>query len=325
MVLVEMTLAMTPWDRIQPLLNGEVRPKGVRLRYVETSLGERWDRQLSVGTFDISDMSLSNFLRARAMGWGYRALPVFHNRYFPHAWMLYRAGSGIESGRPETLRGKRIGVIDYQTTAEVWTRGVLEHEFGVKPHEIEWFPSRSAPALPGEESPFAPPPGVTLRGVVQDQVAFFLAGGLDALLGTQGPPQPALAGRPEAVGLFQDVEGESVRYFQKTGVFPINHVVIVREAILTQHPWIAQSLFDAFVRAQALAVQRISQLPPSHIMFAFQALDRQQNVFGENPFAYGLAANARPLDAFQTFSVEQGLTARKQPWSELFAASTQKT
>ena len=160
---LELSLTITPYDRVQPLITGEVKPEGITLRYTELSLQQIWRRQLEGDEFDVSEMSFSFFLRGRPLGWGYRLLPIFHNRNFSYTRIVVRRGSGIRRGHPEDLRGKRMGVVDYQMSAALWAKGILQHEFGVKPEDMEWFQGREPPPIPGEEHAFQPPPGVTLH------------------------------------------------------------------------------------------------------------------------------------------------------------------
>src|SRR5438105_10170501 len=134
---LELSFAITPYDRVQPLLTGEVQPEGVKLRYFNIPGPDIFVRQLKFSQFDISEMSFSSFVRARSQGWPYRALPIFHNRNFSYTRIMIRHSSGIRADHPEDLKGKRVGVADYQQTAALWQRGVLQHEFGIVAQDME--------------------------------------------------------------------------------------------------------------------------------------------------------------------------------------------
>ncbi len=314
-----LTLAMTPWDRIQPLLTGEVKPEGIVLEHHAIPLQEIWRRQLQGDEFDISEMSMSFTLQAIPLGWDYRVLPVFHNRTFSYVNTMTRVGAGIRQNHPEDLAGKRVGVVDYQMTAALWTRGILQHEFGVEPRGVEWFQGRPDPVIPGQTKTFQPPEGVVINPPPNDIEQMMSDGALDAMYSVHPPTSGPLADRSRFVPLFADGVAESERYYVKTGVFPAHHATIVRKSILDARPWVARSLLDAFMEAQRLTMARVRKEPPSALVFSREMLERQHETFGENPYAYGVAANAAAIDLVQTFAVEHGMTERKQPLADLIA------
>ena len=316
---LELTFTNTPNDRVEPLIRGEVKPEGITLHYTELPLNEVWNRQLEHSEYDLSEISISFMMRAMSLGqWGYRLIPIFHNRNFAYASTVIQLESGIRPGHPEDLKGKRIGLPDYQMSASMWAKGVLQHEFGVRPQDVEWFAGRPDPFIPGQEKPFSPPPGVTLHPQPNDINAMLLEGKLDAIF-SQGRLPRELSDPQKFSPLFSDVPQEASRYFQKTGIFPAHHGTIVRESILREHPWVATSLLNAFNESKKVAMQRLGQRPPSLLIFFNQALAQQRAAFGEDPYAYGLQANAKAIEAAQTFSHDQGLTQRKQPLAEIMA------
>ena len=316
---LKLTMAMTRWDRVEPLIHGEVRVEGIDLEYIELPLQEIWRRQLQHSEFDISEMSMSFTLQAIPLGWDYRVLPVFHNRTFSYVGTLVRVGSGIRQGHPEDLNGKRVGVVDYQMTAALWTRGILHHEFGVDPRNVEWFQGRPDPVIPGQTEPFTPPEGIAIRQPPNDLEGLMVSGEIDAMYSVHPPVSGPLSDRSRFIPLFEDGPAESERYFRRTGIFPAHHATIVRGSVLHAHPWVARSLLDAFTEAQRITMERTMHEPPSALVFAREALHRQREVFGDNPYAYGMTANAAAIDLVQTFALEQGMTPRKQALEELFA------
>ena len=320
---ITMTIAMSPYDRVQPLLNGEVKPDGIKLEYHKLPGPDIFYRQLKFSQFDIAEMSFSSFLRARAQGWGYRALPVFHNRNFSYTNILIRIASEIRPGHPEDLKGRRVGVADYQQTAAVWQRGVLQHEFGVAPSDMVWYQERTEHFSHGGASNFRPPPGVEFHYCEDDLGTMFQRGDLDAaftyITGTGiDRPKVDLTKDPGYTRLFPDARAEATRYYQKTGIYPPHHTTVVRESFLTENPWIALNLMDAFTEAKRVATENLRRLPPTLLMFGGQLLSEVQSTFGPDPFVYGVKPNAEAIEMLQQMQVEQGLTERKQPWDELF-------
>lgn len=316
---LKLTMAMTRWDRIEPLLTGEVKAEGVALEHHDIPLQEIWRRQLQDSEFDVSEMSMSFTLQAIPLGWDYRVLPVFHNRTFSYVNTMVRLGAGIRQDHPEDLAGKRIGVVDYQMTAALWTRGILQHEFGVDPRSVEWFQGRPDPAIPGQTEPFRPPEGVVINPPPNDLEQLMAGGALDAMYTVHPPTSGPLADRSRFAPLFADGVAESERYYARTGIFPAHHATIVRKSVLDAHPWVARSLLDAFAEAQRLTMARAMKEPPSALVFSREMMERQRETFGDDPYAYGVAANAAAIDLVQTFAVEHGMTPRKQPLAELIA------
>ena len=325
---LELSFATTPYDRVQSLITGEVKPQGIRLEFVDMPVPDIFYRQLKFSQFDISEMSFSFFLIGRSRGWAYRALPVFHNRQFVYTTMLVHADAGIHT--PKDLKGKRIGVFDYQQTGAVHLRGQLQHEFGVRPEDMEWYMERTEHgSIGGALGEFKPPAGINFHYATTDLSTMFLRGELDAgeAIRPHGGgaslerPKEDIRDHPKLQRLFPNPREEAVRYFRKTGIFPVHHTTVVRENILEEHPWVASSLLEAFEKAKRLALERSKRYPMVTSLFIFgrQEQDDQRRVFGDDPSPYGIKVNAEAIDMLQTFLVEQQLTPGKQPWDELFA------
>ncbi len=324
-----LSFAMTPYDRVMPLITGEVKPAGITLEYqgMPGAVPGVFYDQLKFQRYDLSEMSFSSFLVDRAKGWPYRLLPVFHNRNFSYTNIVIRRASGIRQDHPEDLKGRRFVVQDYQQTAALWIRGVLQHEFGLAPEDIEWVQTRGRHFSHTGASGTRLPPGVRLSYAAKDLATLFLDGEADASMSYGGPAESSvdrrnsvdLRGNPDFPLLFTNPQAEAVRFYKKTGIFPPHHTTAVRESILKEHPWVATSLMEAFQRAKEIAIQRLRETPPSLLVFAPQLLREVTDVFGPDPFAYGIKANQAAIDMVQTISVEQGLTPGKQPIEEIFA------
>lgn len=328
---LHLSFAITPYDRVTPLTTGEVKPDGVTLDYqgMPGAVPRVFYEQIKFHRYDVSEMSMSSYLRMRPLGFPYRMLPVFHNRIFSYTNVHIRKASGVRQDHPEDLKGKRFGIGDYQQSVGLWTRGILKLEWGVEPQDMTWYMERSehySHTGASKEAGLGLPDDLDLRHATTDFSAMYLNGDLDASIGigsTRGSgidrrQSADLIGNPEFPTLFSDPKGEAVRFFQKHGVYPPHHVTVVRESVLEAHPWVAVSLMEAFETSKRAAIERLRNMPPTLLVFGRQFQQEVDGVFGPDPFAYGIAANAKALDMAQTFSVEQGLSPRKQPWDEIF-------
>src|SRR5579864_1293711 len=308
---INLSFAMTAYDRVLPLITGEVKPSGIELEYEpnpspsSTSPVPRiFFEQIKYQRYDVSEMSFSSFLIERAKGWPYVALPVFHNRNFRYTNIVVRHASGIRQDEPSDLKGKRFSIPDYQMSMALWTRGILQHEFGVLPQDLQWFQLR------GERFSHTGASGTRLPEGVQ----LTFANAAEADLFGRNEVDASMTYSPMAAGvttLFSDPLAEATRFYRKTGIFPPHHITVVRESILQTHPWVALSLMDAFQKAKTLAMGRVRE--QTLFVFNQQYLQRERALFGEDPWVYGVNVNRAAIDMVQTISVEQGLTSRKAP------------
>jgi 4,5-dihydroxyphthalate decarboxylase len=323
-----LTLAFAPNERVQPLLDGTVRPEGIALTITRMDPAEIFWRQLHFAEFDVSEMSLSSLLIVTARGDSpWVGLPIFTTRRFFHTGILVRADAGI--AQPADLRGKRVGVPEYQQTAAVWCRGALQHEFGVAPTEMEWYMERTVEDSHGGATGFQPPPGVSLRYIPPEQniASLMLTGELDATVffvarGTRHNRSVVdLSRHPRVRPLFPDPIAESRRYYQKTGLFPMNHTVVVRRTVLERHPWVALNLYRAFQAAKEQAAAETRALVEPYLHLGLLPAEAQA-AFATDPFPYGLRANRHALETLTQYASEQGLTPRRVALEEVFAPST---
>jgi 4,5-dihydroxyphthalate decarboxylase len=331
---LKLNFAMTPYDRVLPIINGEVKPDGIDLEYAGMPGGvpRVFYEQIKFQRYDVSEMSMSSYLRLRSINWPYRMLPVFHNRNFSYTFIHIRLRSGIRQGHPEDLKGKRIGIGDYQQSLGLWTRGILQAEFGVRPEDMIWYQERGehfSHTGASRGAGLSLPSRIKLNYAREDFGTMFLKSELDANTGLGfgmslgrfsgiDREHVDISGNPDIVTLFPDPRQESIRFFKKTGIYPPHHTTVVRESILEQHPWVAISLMEAFEESKRLAIERLRQMPPTLLVFGEQYLREVGEVFGADPYKYGIRANAAALEMAQTFSVQQQLTERKQPFEELF-------
>ena len=323
---LHLTLACEDYDRTRALRDGSVKPEGIEINYVGLPVEEIFWRMCRYEEFDVAELSMGAFLVAAAQGRRpFVAIPVFPSRTFRHRCIFINTASGIE--KPEDLRGKRVGVPEYTMTAAVWLRGLLQHEYGVKPEEVHWLQG-------GEEQPgrkdrvdFDAPPGVRLEVIPQDRTLndMLESGAIDALMSPR-MPSCFLKGAPHVRRLFPDFKRVEMEYFRRTGIFPIMHVVVIRTKIYEEHPWVAQSLYKAFCAAKDLC---FSQLYDSNVLrislpWTVAEYEETRQLMGEQYWPYGLAPNLHVLETLHGYLLEQGLIKQKLDLESLFAANTRE-
>ncbi len=322
-------------ERVKPLLDGRVKIEGVdQLTCTISDPFVTFWRQLLFEEFEISEMSLSSYLIARSKGMNMIAVPAFPARRFMHAELSIHVDSGVQ--QPGDLVGKRIGVGDYQQTASLWTRGVLQHDFGVSQYEVEWWMERSEELSHGGATGFTPPPGIKFHRIPEDKslASMLVNRELDAApVGRafqRGGNIVDRSTRIRASGadwskvrpLFPDKIAEGTRFFKKHGYIPANHTIIIRGDIAKQYPWLAFNLYSALLEAKKMAEETLAERIPSSLVFGREYLAKTREIFGNDPYPYGVESNRNFLQTTIDFSYEQGLTPKKEKIEDLFAPST---
>jgi 4,5-dihydroxyphthalate decarboxylase len=320
---LRLSLACGPYDRTEALQHGIVRPEGIDLIYVPIqSPPEIFARMVTNASFDASEMSCAHYLTHRSRGeFPFVAIPVFPSRMFRHGYIFVNTASGIRN--PADLEGKRVGVPEYSQTAAVWIRGLLRHEFGVALERIRWF-------VGGVNAPDRPDALVNLPDAdvsitrIKDRPLndLLVAGDIDALIGAR---RPAALGRdPRVARLFPNYRDLEREYYRRTGIFPIMHTVVIREALYREHPWVADSLYKAFALAKdwCLAQMRFSSSLRYTLPWMHADLEEMADVFGADPWPYGLEANRRTLQALADYLWEQRLVRGPLRIDDLFAPVT---
>jgi 4,5-dihydroxyphthalate decarboxylase len=324
MVEVPITIACGNYDRTSAIRDGRVKVEGCAVTYLPLYPEEIFFRAFRYQEFDVSEISFSSFIRTVAAGnSAYVGIPAFVSRIFRHSGIYVRTDAGIRS--PADLKGKRVGLPEYQITAVVWMRGVMQHEYGVAPADIHWRQGGQEEAGRHERTPLKAIPGIDLQAIGGDEtlVGMLRAGKLDALF-TARAPSSFLAGEPHIARLFPDTRAAEMAYFKKTGLFPIMHLVGIRKTLLAQYPWLATSVYKAFCEAKALAIADLRDV--NALMVTLPWLEAETNetaaVMGADFWKYGIAENLPEIEALLQYSYEQGLVARKVKVEELFAPST---
>lgn len=320
-------------ERVEPLMNGAVQAEGIELIPTYSHPAETFWRQLKYGEFEVAEMSLSSYLIAKSRGADMVALPVFPSRRLFQTELSYHADSGI--AKPQDVAGKKLGVAEYQQTAALWIRGILEHDFGVSQYQIHWYMERSEEMSHGAATGFKPPPGISFNRIPQNKslASTLLENELDvAHVASPFVLKANALDRSSRIGgkgdwskirpLFPDRMVEAARFYKKHGFLPVNHTYIIRGDIYKKYPWVAFNLYAGFVKAKALARERLLETIPSALFFGPEYAAMTRDIVGDDPFPYGVKANRAMLDTITSYSYEQGLTPRKMTAEELFAEQT---
>jgi 4,5-dihydroxyphthalate decarboxylase len=271
--------------------------------------------------FDAAEMSLSSYVLRRSRGDdAVLAIPVYTSREFRHSCIWVRSNAGIQT--PQDLKGKRMGVPEYQMTAAVWIRGWLSDDYGVAPSDLDWF--SGGLYQPGREEKLPINiPGVPITAIQTHQTLsdMLLAGELDAVM---GPRPPSGFPGPKVRRLFEDFKSVEQAYYRRTGVFPIMHTVVIRRELLDREPWVARSLYDAFCEAKARATSQLSEAVVLAVTLPWliAEVENTQALMGEDYWPYGVERNRAALETLVRYSCEQGLAQRGVAIDELFAPST---
>lgn len=321
---LQLSIATWNYDRVQPLIDGRVTVEGCDINFLPMSVEECFQRAYLHEEFDVAELGFSPFLIAQSRGLAtYEAIPVFLSRMFRHSAVYIRTDRGIS--RPEDLRGRRIGVPEYQMSAALWARGMIQDQHGVRPDEMTWV--QGGLEVPGRREKFplnlpehfpleAAPAGRSLAQMLKD-------GELDAIFSARAPSCFA-EGAPNVGRLYPDYKAAEADYFRQTGVFPIMHALGVRKELAQKHPWLPLSLYKAFSQAKAIAQQDLQEVTALKTMLPWLSADLAytEAVMGSNYWPYGIGPNRMTLDLMFRYSHEQGLAVRRLTVEEVFASST---
>jgi 4,5-dihydroxyphthalate decarboxylase len=317
-------------DRVGALIDGRVKVKGCESEFEIAKIGDmNTDVFSGAQSRDVTEIGLSPFMLAYANDEfrDYTLIPVFPLRLFRHKSIFIRTGSGIR--KPADLRGRRVATTGYSSTSLTWIRGFMQHEFGVRPDEIEWVisskDSSAAEAGKASKQESALPEGLSVsRGPAgRDESDLLVDGDVDALFHA-AQPRAFVAGDPRIERLFKDSRKAEQDYFAKTGIFPIMHAVAIRKSTIEANPWLPEAVFHAYSEAKQMNSVRMEKLGwvESSLPWFAQELEVTRRVMGKNFWPYGIERNRKALDALFQYSHEQGLAERQLTIEELFHPST---
>ncbi len=321
---VRLKFACGLYDRMVPLFAGEVRPERVELQFIAIdSPREIFDRMSGKNEFDACEMSSSEFIsRLSANQCPFVAIPVFPSRCFRQNFITIHAKAGIKD--PKDLEGKRVGVPLYTQTAAIWNRGYLQHDCGVDLSKIRWV--QGAINKPGKHGDPTVMPMVKPVPIENNDSAKSLSDllderSIDAIVGTRLPE--AMRHNRDIVRLFPDFREREKAYYKQTGIFPIMHLVVIRKDVYERHPFVAASLYRALCESKRIALEKMRDTGALRYMLPWMTadLDELDEVFGDDPWPYGLEPNRATLQTLITYMVEQGLIKAPVRADELFVAA----
>ena len=322
MAKLNLSLAVGPYDRTRALIDGSVQIDGVTPTCMALSPEEIFFRAFRHAEFDICELSLSSFTVKTAQGGGaYVGVPAFVSRAFRHTSIYVRTD---RIKKPEDLKGKRVGLPEYQLTANVWARAILEDDYGVKPTDIHWVrggiedaarPEKISIKLPADIKLDDAPDGKSISTLLKE-------GAIDGFMAPRPPSLPK--NTPNVGWLFSDPVAAAKDYFKRTRIFPIMHMVGVRRTLAEQHPWLAGAVFKAFNEAKTVALAQLSDTSATKVTLPFveERLAEARALMGEDFWSYGLNANRKTLETFLRHHHSQGLSPRLMKPEDLFHPGT---
>lgn len=318
---VKLTFASGLYDRVLPLFTGDVKPEGIDLDFVRIDAPrEIFDRMAGKAEFDFAEFSSSEFISRYAQGdRTFVAIPVFPSRVFRHGMISINKKSGVRV--PKDLEGRRVGVPLYTMTAAIWVKGHFQHQFGCDINKIKWVQgsinekgSHGQPTLMPLVKPVDivnKPDGVTLGDMLE-------AGEIDAIIGTSLPN--AIKTNPDIVRMFPNYKEIEKELWVKDRIWPIMHLIAIKRETYEKHPFIAKSLYDAFTESkrQSLAVMKKLQSLRYMLPWLPAAIDEIDELFGGDPWPYGVEENRPTLEAMVQYMQEQYLIEKTVPVDDLF-------
>ena len=299
--------AVATYAHTKALKDGSVSPAGVKLEHVEVSpIVAAFRRMVRTLEFDVSEMAITTYLTAKAHGKAFTALPVFVMRQFHHTPIVYNAKSGVKS--PKDLEGKKVGVRAYTVTTGVWARGILASEYGVDLSKVTWV-------VVDEEhvQEYQKPANVEERPKA-NLGEMLVKGELAAAIGA-GPVDS-----PDVLPLFVHPRETEAAWYRKTGIYPVNHTVVVKDSLLQSDPTLAPRLFGAFKGAKAMFLKELASGAP--LAADAQAIAQRRSIVGDDPLPYGVAKNKKALEAIIQYARDQKILPRAVTPEEMFPRNT---
>jgi 4,5-dihydroxyphthalate decarboxylase len=323
MAKLELSVAVGDYDRTRALIDGSVAIDGVDPIYMTLGPEEIFFRAFRAAEFDICELSLSSYtVKTAQNNCPYIAVPAFVSRAFRHTAIYVRTD---RVKKPEDLKGRKVGLPEYQLTANVWARALLEDDCGVKPSDIHWIRGGIEEAGRPEKLAIKLPPGVRLDNAPDGATISGLleAGEIDGFIAPR-PPTLVEKGHPNIGWLFSDPVAVAKDYYKRTGLFPIMHVVGIRRTLAEKHPWLPGAVFKAFEQAKAVGMEKLSDTSATKVTLPFveEALRNARALMGEDYWSYGVEKNRKVLDYFLAQHHAQGLSSRRVAVDELFHPGT---
>lgn len=322
---LQLSVAIGDYDRTRPLIDRAVQIDGVDPIFMTLSPEEIFFRAMRNAEFDICELSMSSFVLRTARGDSpYVGVPVFLSRAFRHT-SIYVRRDRIK--KPADLKGRKVGVPEYQLTAIVWVRAILQDDHGLKPSDVTWV--RGGIEQPGrlEKISLELPPDVRLEDAPEAETISSLLdrGEIDGFI---APRPPTCAGKNPNVGwIFPDPTAAAKEYYSRTRIFPIMHLVGVRRELVERQPWICAAVLKAFEQAKTVAMTKLSDTSATKVTLPFveEQLGAARELMGQDFWSYGTPANRHVLEAFLRHHHSQGLSSRLVSVDELFHPATMES
>ena len=313
--LFPINMAVADYDRTRPILDGRIKAEGIALKIDARYVGDFCVEPV-YEQYDAAEMSFSWHATARSQGEPVIALPVFPLRMPVLAYIFVREDSTLNEVRE--LKGLRIGVPSYRYTVNLWLRGIFQDHYGLTADQVTWVT-----CLQEEGAGYIIPPGIRIviaDGTTAEQLLYDRK--VDAIF-VPRVPQSYVEGRSKMRRLFRDTQHEMQAYSRRTGIVPITHTVVIREALSRQEPWVCENLVRAFMDAQSLCDPACLS-DPKQVSMADAIFYQEQNraAYGANSWAHGVAPNRQNIETFLRYAHEQGYTARPLSVDELFPRNT---
>jgi 4,5-dihydroxyphthalate decarboxylase len=310
---IHLILATGDYESIRALKEGTIQPDGIELTVLTdmNSAVRHW-RMLRNREFDVAELSMSNYLMAKFVGQPFVAIPVFLHRRFRHGFIFVNSAKGLV--KPADLIGRKVGLRNFQATANLWIRGILEHEFGVPHRSINWFKQDD------EEVDWTPPTDLRIQriGTGESVEQMLVDGELDALIHPE-LIQPILDKDARVTRLFPNYRDLEMDYYKRTGIFPIMHTTAIKQEIVDKYPWVPINLMQAFEASKKAAYKRMDNPRIVPLAWFRSFVEEQEEILGTDPWIYGLGeVNTINLETLMQYSIEQGLIGRKMTLDELF-------
>ncbi len=315
------------FDRLKALADGKVKIEGCDTHFTVGKIGDmNTDVFSGAQSFDVTEIGLHPFMLANANDnfRDYTLLPIFPLRLFRHKSVFIRNDRGIN--KPEDLRGKTIATAGYSSSSLTWLRGLFQDEYGISPKDVQWVTAvnDSSANVAGKISKQERmvPDGISMTwGTAGKDESDLLANGdVDAVFHA-AEPRAYIEGHPKVARLFADSRAAERAYYKKTGIFPIMHVVAIRQSTLAKYPWLAEAVFNAYSQAKQINYREMAQKgwAWNSLPWYGQELEATKALMGDNFYSYGIETNRKTLETFFRYSYQQGLASRELTIEELFA------
>ena len=319
MAKLNLSIAVRDYDRTRPLTDGTVQIDGVDPVFMALDPEEIFFRAFRHAEFDICELSMSSStVKTAQSDFAYVGVPAFVSRAFRHTSIYVRID---RVKKPQDLKGKKVGVSEYQLTANVWARALLEDEYGVKPSDIHWIRGGLEQAGRVEKIAITLPPDVNLDPAPEGATlnAMLEAGEIDAFVGPR-TPSCFEQGKPNVGWLWPDPMAIAKDYFRKTGNFPIMHMIGVKRTLVAQHPWLPAALLKAFTRSKDICLALLEETSASKVTLPFmeEQVKAARDFMGADFWPYGIEPNRKQLEYFLAQHHKQGLSPRLVKVEELF-------